>query len=434
MRDFLDGAIRQSMAHPARSLFLILALAVGALSFSVGMGLSSRLASLRGEFSGDAARFTIGGGTMDASGDMEWKMPPQFSLETIAALKQEIPQVTAVSQVNDVRWFQVQAGQDRYSIRRVLGVGSDYPAVMGLSLKQGRWFGAQEEADAAKVAVISESVASIMFGGAKEALGGTITSSNAVMMRRQGNRSEERRMSTTAFTVIGVYQDPSDFLIKAYGAPDAIVPSTASSFSFGPFAGSFRSLVARTDGLGPEKLRVKVAAFLESQGVADPAVTVWEGNPDSPGEMTAADTKAAMSLFATALTALAFVILALSAVGVFSSVNTEVADATKSICVRRALGADKPTIARSYLAKGLAFGLAGGLLGALGSYPAYAMVSKAAGLAMERLGLSGLSLGALSPAWLILGVLATAAMSVLFSLIPAVRASNLSIVEGIKEL
>lgn len=435
MRDFIDGAVRQSMAHPARSLFLILALTLGALSFSVGMGLSSRLGALRSGFSGDATRYTIGGGTLDASGEMEWKMPPQFSRDTISAMKAEIPQLTALSQVEDVRWFQVQAGQERYSIREVLGVGADYPAVIGLELREGRWFTAQEEAGAAKVVVISESLASIMFGGSREALGGSIQAANAVMMfRRQGRQDQSQRMSTTVFTVIGVYADPTEFLMNAYGAPDAIVPSTASAFSFGPFAGSFRSLVGRTEGLGPEQLRLKISSFLESRGAADPEVTVWEGNPDNPGDRTASETKEAMSLFSTVLTALSFIILALSAVGVFSSVNTEVADAAKSICVRRALGADRPTIARSYLAKGLVFGALGGVLGAAAAWPAYALVAGAAGLAMERLGLAGLSLGGLGAAWILLGILATASMSVLFSLIPAVRASRLPIVDGLKEL
>jgi hypothetical protein len=79
MRDFIHGIIKQSLAHPARSAFLIIAVAMGALSFAVGMGLSAKLNAMRGEFSGERTRYVIGGGEIDDAGGFDWKRPGQFT-------------------------------------------------------------------------------------------------------------------------------------------------------------------------------------------------------------------------------------------------------------------------------------------------------------------------------------------------------------------
>lgn len=452
MRDFLHGIIKQSLAHPARSAFLVIAVAMGALSFAVGMGLSARLDRMRGEFSGERSRYSIGGGKVDDSGAFDWKRQGEFTKAVVERIASEIPQITAASQVNDARFQNVTVNDARYQIRSVLGVNASYPGIMGLKLKEGRFLSESDDAGAAKVAVVSESLASVLFGGAKRAMAGQIKVSSGVFQRSPAQRGgaqarsqaqggaagdlrRQFRMETVIYTVIGVYEDPSDFMRDGFGAPDAIIPFS-SSMPAGFAADSFASqaIVARTRGIGQEGLRNKVLSVLASLSVKDPEAEVWEGNPRSPLNKTVASTKQSMLVFSTALIALSFVILALSAVGVFSSVNTEVADAAKSICVRRALGADRGAIAKTYVMKGFGFGLSGGILGALGAIPAFGLVSSAVSLALERLGLSGLSIGGMDPLYLFIAVFAASAMSVVFSLIPAIRASRLSIVEGLKEL
>jgi hypothetical protein len=452
MRDFIHGIIKQSLAHPARSAFLIIAVAMGALSFAVGMGLSAKLNAMRGEFSGERTRYVIGGGEIDDAGGFDWKRPGQFSKSVVERIKAEIPQISAVSQVNDARFQNVTVNDSRYQIRSVLGVNESYTDIMGLKLKEGRSLTAQDESNAAKVVVVSESLASVLFGGAKEALAGQIKVSSGVFQRStaqrsggqaqtqgQGNASNDIRrqfrMETVIYSVIGVYEDPSEFMRDGFGAPDALIPfSSSMPAGFANDMYASESLVARTKGIGQEGLRNKVLSVLGSLSVKDPLVEVWEGNPRSPLNKTVESTKKSMLVFSTALIALSFVILALSAVGVFSSVNTEVADATKSICVRRALGADRGAIARTYIMKGFGFGLVGGILGGLGALPAFTLVASAVSLALERLGLAGLEIGSMNVAYLFIAIAAASLMSVVFSLIPAIRASRLSIVEGLKEL
>lgn len=455
MRDFIHGILKQSLAHPARSAFLIIAVAMGALSFAIGMGLSDKLNALRAEFSGERTRYVIGGGSTDDAGGFDWKRPGQFSASVVERIRSEIPQITAISQVNDARFQMVTVNDARYQIRSVLGVNEDYAGIVGLELKEGRFLTAQDEAAAAKVAVISESLASILFGGSKEALAGQIKVSSGVFQRVTGTQAtggqsagtrgaaqagaadlrRQFRMETVIYSVIGVYEDPSEFMREGFGAPDAVIPFSSSvPAGFASQMSASESLVARTKGIGTESLRNKTLAVLASLSVKDPQVEVWEGNPRSPMNKTVDSTKQSMLVFSTALIALSFVILALSAVGVFSSVNTEVADATKSICVRRALGADRGAIAKTYVLKGLGFGLAGGIIGGLVALPTFSLVAKAVSLALERLGLAGLEIGGMSPLYLFAAIAAAGLMSVLFSLIPALRASRLVIVEGLKEL
>jgi hypothetical protein len=400
----------------------------------------------------------IGGGEIDDAGGFDWKRPGQFTKSVVERIKAEIPQITAVSQVNDAHFQNVTVNDSRYQIRSVQGVNESYADIMGLKLKEGRSLSAQDESNAAKVVVVSESLASVLFGGAKEALAGQIKVSSGVFQRSltqrgggqtqtqtpgqtqgQGNASNDIRrqfrMETVIYSVIGVYEDPSEFMRDGFGAPDALIPfSSSMPAGFANDMYASESLVARTKGIGQEGLRNKVLSVLGSLSVKDPLAEVWEGNPRSPMNKTVESTKKSMLVFSTALIALSFIILALSAVGVFSSVNTEVADATKSICVRRALGADRGAIAKTYIMKGFGFGLVGGILGGLGALPAFTLVASAVSLALERLGLAGLEIGSMSVAYLFIAIAAASLMSVIFSLIPAVRASRLSIVEGLKEL
>ncbi len=426
MRDFIHGILKQTLAHPARSAFLILAVAMGSLSFAVGAALSGRLSALRAEFSGENTRYAVGGGSVDSSGSFEWKRPPQFNQAALERIRQDMSEISALSPISEPRFMMVTANKARYTIRSVLGVGLEYEAILGLSLVEGRFFSQAEEDTASRVILLSETTASVIYGGVKDAIG--------AKLEVGGGAGSRARMETVIYEVIGVYEDPSEFMRKGFGAPDALIPYTAAQGSGMMARFGVESFIIRTKGIGPEALRIKLLNVLSSLGVTDPQLELWEGNPLSALDKTVESTKQSMFVFSSALISLSFIILALSAVGVFSSVNTEVADAGKSICVRRALGADRWTIARGYLMKGLGFGLSGGILGILAAYPAYSLVAAAVGLALERLGLSGLELGSIPPLYLLLALAASALMSLLFSLMPALRASRLVIVEGLKDL
>jgi hypothetical protein len=118
----------------------------------------------------------------------------------VERIKAEIPQITAVSQVNDAHFQNVTVNDSRYQIRSVQGVNESYADIMGLKLKEGRSLSAQDESNAAKVVVVSESLASVLFGGAKEALAGQIKVSSGVFQRSLTQRDKRRGRGTPPTT------------------------------------------------------------------------------------------------------------------------------------------------------------------------------------------------------------------------------------------
>lgn len=210
-------------------------------------------------------------------------------------------------------------------------VGWDYFEAMGITLRAGRAFTAQDRADAPAVAVINEALARREFGSAEAAIGRRLTSFSAG--------------GETPVDIVGVVRDVRFMSLDKPAEPEMYRP-LAQTFMF-PMA-----FVVKTDG-DPAHLAgaVRQAAF-----ATDPMIAVAEMQP----LMTLiADTLGRPRLLAMLLSVFAAVGLCLGVIGVYGVVAYRVRQQEREFGIRLALGAGPARIAQSVARQGMFYAASG---------------------------------------------------------------------------
>jgi predicted permease len=218
--------------------------------------------------------------------------------------------------------------------------GWDYFTAMGIAIRAGRTFTADDRAGGQAVAVINETLAHREFGSSPAAVGQRLVSSSMGQ--------------DVVVEVIGVVGDVRFHSLATPAEPEIYRPLT-QTFMF-PMA-----FVVRTDG-NPGAIAGLVA---QAAYAVDPTIAVAELQP-----LTAVvgATLGRPKLLATLLSVFAGAGLLLSVVGVYGVVAYRVRQRQREFGIRLALGAGTARIARSVAALGVgysAIGLAIGLPAAL---------------------------------------------------------------------
>lgn len=410
-------------------------LGVGVLIFALSIsGAFSRLVSDQLERGGLVVM--VANVERDEEGELQQVRPPQFDGNAIDALRTGVSGAVAASPVAFTPWTEFVVAGANYRFRSVVGVNEDYLEVMGLEVVAGSPFTAADIAEGVREAMLSETMAEVLFGSSLEALGQVIRPPASRQGAGGGGGGFGRNFTPPTYTVRGVFGDPSEIQRRAYGVGDMIVPMTSafpSNVNASRLAGFLSSRIAlRVGGSGLATVESQARGALAQQYGDGVTVEVWEGRPD--GETAALDeARSTVATFSLVVNLLGFVLLVTGCIGILSIMLVEVLGRTREVAVERAVGASRGMIAREFFARSLimvgAAAVIGVALSLLLSGPLTELVVPIfRGTTQAELGGAVIDLAAIA-----IGVGAAVGAGGLFGVLPVFSALRVPIAEGMRE-
>jgi putative ABC transport system permease protein len=289
----------------------------------------------------------------------------------------------------------------------LVGTTSDFTGARNWDLLSGRDLLPEDAESSAKVALLGATVAQRLFGDASP-LGAFL------------------RIQKVPFTVVGVLAPKG----QSKGGQDqddlVVVPiSTAKKRILGENPINARAvtsiIVAVRDGADVDAAERDLRALLRQQHRLQPQ------QEDDFVIKNLADVMALRQAMYRALTwllsALAAVSLIVGGIGVMNVMLASVAERTREIGIRVAVGARRRDVLSQVLAESITLSVLGGMIGLLVGIVASALIAKAAGWPME------IRLDAI-----LLAVGCSGAVGIVFGLYPAYRAASLDPIEALRHV
>ena len=410
--DIFGQTLRTLWAHKLRSLLTMFGIAwgVGSLLLLVGLGEGFRSGN-RKQFDslGENVMFIWSGRAPVMQGSFTALRQYYLTYRDYQDVLQECPSVGAAApaisrgDIRSVSDFFQASGQ-------VVGVPAIFNQIRNLPISEGRWINEMDDSQKRAVIVIGDEVNRTLFPG-KPALGSTVL------------------LNGIRFQVIGVLQkvghgDNMNLNLRSF------VPFHTMQQYFRPFnVGSAPDVISFIN-YQPKSRAVHEAAKQEVHKIIARNHGFDPNNPDSFDEWDTVKTVDqvgkifdAMNLF---LGSVGLVTLALGAIGIINIMLVAVADRTREIGLRKAVGATNGSIMFQFFVEGAFLTLLSGGIG----------IAAAAGLMAP---FSGVELGPgfdaprLVPATAALAVLSLAIAGIVAGLYPARRAAMLAPVEALRK-
>jgi putative ABC transport system permease protein len=320
-----------------------------------------------------------------------------MTVEDVDAVRQQVPAVVAASPtiaLND----RISVGGGKQSDILVLGVSAEYRRVRNLLLLAGRFFDQQDSSGRNKVGVITDKLASKLFGSANASIGQIIKLSGGL-----------------PFTVVGVFKESVDTFGQSEIQEDTmLIPYTVSRF-FTPTGAVYQIYfsAASPQDVGPATAAIK--RVLQSRHRAESVYSVQNLTQLLSVAGRIAD---ALTLV---LMLVALVTLLVSGIGIMNIMLATVSSRIREIGIRKAIGATNREIRFQFLAEAILISLTGGIAGIL---TGLALPYSLRFFTDYRVPISGLSA--------IIAILISSIVGIIFGTVPASRASQLDPVESLR--
>jgi putative ABC transport system permease protein len=319
------------------------------------------------------------------------------------AIREAVPGVERVVEKIEVEAWKVLSSAGRAK-PRVVGVSSDYPALVRMDLREGRFFDRHDEETHAAVCVIGETVRRDLFGF-EPALGKPL------------------KVNDQWLTVVGVLagggakREIQGVALEGT-ANDVYLPVTAAERRFGraPLKSPLDEIVvSMAPGTPVQESAAVVATLLDRLhgGAADYTLTV----PEALLEQS----RRTQRLFDIVMGAIAGISLLVGGIGIMNIMLATVLERTREIGVRRAMGARQVDIRNQFVMEAFAITVTGGLLGiAMGLAIAKGVAAYAGWKTIVTFWSIALSVGV------------SAGVGLVFGSYPAMRAARLDPVEALR--
>jgi putative ABC transport system permease protein len=413
MRRFIDsfGQVLNAMwAHKLRSFLTMFGIAwgVGSLLLLVGLGEGFRAGTARELASFGDDFMQVYNGRVPAVGGSQLSSRQYYlNYQDYVDIRNSpwVRNATPILYRGDLRLVSEYGSSNGY----VDGSEPQFYDIRHQPIEQGRWPDWTDEQQRNNVCVIGSEFVHILFPG-RPVIGSRILINGVpfqvigtIQKTGHGNNADQNMRLIMPYTTMAMY-----FPLKGEGNADAIKyvayqPITRAQHAQAKKA--VRSIIARNHNFDPET----PDAFDDWDSIA---------SAEMVGKISDA-----MDLF---LGAVGLVTLALGAMGVVNIMLVSVAERTREIGLRKALGATRASILFQFFLEGLMLTAISGAIGVGAAYGA----TRLFGLVPE---IPGFELPHIYPATALLAAASLAAAGIVAGLYPARRAAMLTPVEALRQ-
>lgn len=319
-----------------------------------------------------------------------------ITIDDLNAIRQQVPNLTASSPIIELHQrITMPGGKERDIL--VLGVSAEYYWVRNLETLTGRFFEENDIQTRGKVAVITQNLASTMYGSTENALGQTI------------------KLTGLPFIIVGTFRERVDTFGQSEINDDTIlIPYTVARFFTGTSnVGQLYFTVADSSDI--PAVSERIGNVLRSRHRPESVYKV-----DNLTELLTVAGRIANAL-TTILLLIAVLTLLVSGVGIMNIMLATVNSRIREIGVRKAVGATRAEIRAQFLTEAVLISLIGGVIGiAIGM----ALPISVRVLTNYRIPISGFSV--------VIALLVSSLIGVMFGTMPAARAARLDPVESLR--
>jgi putative ABC transport system permease protein len=384
-----------------RSLLTMLGIIIGVgaviTSMAIGNGASAAVAAQLARLGSNLIIVTPGSvitGGVNLGAGARTSLKPQDA----TSIASEIPGIAGVApQSNDSG--QVVAAGNNWATS-ILGTSPSWLQVQNWTVAQGRFFTADDMKNAAKTAVLGNTVALNLFP-AGDAVGSQITIKGA------------------PFTVIGVLAPKGQSGFGRDQDDQVVVPLTSMQLRINgnQYLSSITISASSPDAVGSVVSSVEGLLRLNHR--------LAPGQPDDFAVRNIADVQAAASetsrIQSLLLAGVAAVSLIVGGIGIMNIMLVSVTERTREIGIRMSIGARERDVLMQFLVEAVTLACVGGLIGVALGLTASVITSKLAGWTVI-----------IAPESVLVSFLFAGLIGIVFGFYPARRASQLNPIEALR--
>src|SRR6202166_42307 len=319
-----------------------------------------------------------------------------LTVNDMQAAQEVVPGIVSASPVLDLN-ERVPVGNGKERDLQILGVYPEYRLVRNLVVVSGRFFDAQDEQAHNKVGLITDKLATELYGSPELAIGKIVP------------------LSHLPFTVIGTFRER----VNTFGESEVTTSTFLIPFSVARYFTETSTVkliyFSVADPSMIEPVTEQIRKVIQSRHRAESVYSVTNLT-----QLVALADKTANAL-TMVLLAVAAVVLLVSGIGIMNIMLATVSSRIREIGIRKALGATNREIRFQFLSEAVVISVWGGLLGVV---IGLALPYSIRFLTEYRVPVSGLSA--------IVAIVVSSLVGILFGTVPAARAAKLDPVESLR--